>query len=220
MHVCIPRVPRGSPNEVDPGAAHRELDGLRLAEDDAPGPFQQADESSLAADEVGHVQVGARRCRHALDREQVLDRHRNAHQRSQIGAGSEQAVQRPGLCQRALAGDVLIGSEAGIQYLYPLQIGANGCLGGRLPGAKTYGESTDSRGFKGIGGNAGRHRSSLSGGCRHRRERRMPCPRQSRSRRRRWTVRPRVEHVTPPSVSANRGICSPAETSLPTARRR
>ena len=152
--VCIPRVPRGTPHKVDPGAAHRELDSLRLAENDASGAFQHAHEPTLTADQPGHFQVRAGRRRHSFDREQVLDRHRHSHQGPQICAGSEQAVQRPRLRQGALAGHVLVGSEARIQGLDSLQISAGDGLDGGLPAAKTLGESLDAAGSQWIGRNS------------------------------------------------------------------
>ena len=84
-----------------PSRAERELDRLDLAEDHAAGAPQRLDERPFGPDQVGDVEPRAGGRRHAVDREDVLDRDRHAHQRPEVGAGREQPVERAGAAASA-----------------------------------------------------------------------------------------------------------------------
>ena len=109
-------------------------------------------EAAFGAGDVRGIIKRAIRGRHAVDRVDILDPDRHAHQRAEIGAGGEKLVDGGGGGHRLVRRDMLIGVKLGVERLDTVEIGPRRRGGGGPALAQILGVSGDTAILHGVGG--------------------------------------------------------------------
>ena len=105
MRLKVRGIPGCAAHFVDAGRAEGEFDSLCLAKNNGTATLQGLYITALRAGYFGGFDEGAVCCWHTFDGIDILDRHRHAHQDSQISSSTQQVVHC--LCRAQGAGDML-----------------------------------------------------------------------------------------------------------------
>ena len=116
--------------------------------DRVSGPIESKDSDAGKMPSIGHeptlvltpttpqkaAGIGAGRCRHTVDGEQILDGYWHAHERSEINAQSQERVHIASLAPRVVGRHVLVGTQRAVKCVNPGEISV-GCRfrGDRTP---------------------------------------------------------------------------------------
>ena len=207
--VQVPRVGRRPERGVLRGGAHRELVHVGLAQDHGPGVPQALGDVGVERRAVPLQDPGAGRALAALDRHEVLERHRDAEQRVERVHGA--VTLAPGVGQagggQARVGGVGLGQRPLVVDRQPRvepmvrRAGAGEVRGRDLPRGDLAGPEEGGQLVRQQRGQVRRHRPLT-------RRPGSPGPRRSRRRARaRWPGPPRPAATAAPRP---RGGCSPA----------